>query len=94
MTSEKPTEVETNPEIVAVEHPAPHIVGSDVEQAEDAIKTDQEIEQQATDPKVATEAGDAADVAETNLEDQQQRPGKVLDAIAAKVEDQPEEGQP
>jgi hypothetical protein len=88
-------ETETDPQIVDVEHPEPKIVGGD-EGAQEAIAEDKEVEQQATDPKVAAEAGDAADVAETNLEDRQ--PGKVLDAIAAKVEDakadSPAEGEP
>jgi hypothetical protein len=96
MTSE-PTKIDSDPQIVDVEHPEPKIIGSDVEQAEDAIATDQEVAAEATDPKVAAEAGDAADVAEVELEDQQ-APGqtRVLDAIAEKVADraEPEEGQP
>ena len=90
-----PVEVKTDPHIVAVEQPEPEIVGADVEQAEDAIATDQEVAQQATDPQVATEAGDAADVAEVELE-YQQAPGQttLAGAIAEKVADraEPEEG--
>jgi hypothetical protein len=62
----EPIEVETNPEIVSVEHPEPEVIGSDVEQpeAEDTAGRDslhEAIAEKAEDAKAAGESESGAE---------------------------------